>query len=758
MTRTKHTMVQLRKLSGSDLSESDQNYITKFINGCFNQKPPVHSTDRHSTWDVNLVLDYFIKLGENSHLSHNILAGKCITLILLSTMCRKSEVMQLKLSKMSQDEKFQIMFKLTLPVKNFNPTTMNDSDLQMINILPFHPQKLLCPVCTLKAYLRKTSPVRKSIDNLFILYEDPPRPESDSTVSRWCKNILRAAGIKKYSTHSTRSSSASHALLSGVPLDKVIALAGWTSVGSFVKHYMKSLNKFKQNTDNTCSMFSTLWSNSIPRVKRIKGSVSHLKKVHKFNQDNFVSPASKPSICRQTLGRGPHTKLGSVTTSLRAATSKKQCKGGPSPPVHKIYTSVALKLDRSPMPPSVATMQGSPKPQGAHIVTQSQQARCLHPKPQELDRYPPGPLPLFPVWDEGASQSTLGFPLPPATQTGPEGPPSPTCLQVGEEESLLPVPLEFRDCPAPDSPQDGLKEIWTERDPSPGALTLHQNVPPEHLNPQVHQRSQTLATMTTTDLRPKSPTLGLKRPGASDPLLQLAEMDPPSPGLGPVRRETQIALSAFLTAKKNAKEPNGNDSIPVIDLTSDNSTLLSQKLLKYDGHAPIDIGTGKISINSCNSFQNIGGLLPIAPSPVPVQGSGYFSPPPVSVPSHDEIPEELDLELTSDLYGETFHLLNDSDPDIFSDRDCTSPKPSDLDINDMTSSTPPLMLERPTSRNSNSLSQVGTTGPQTKKGKYCRGRYARGILLMNKANELANNNVYDTGGDTMEKVYNPWSC
>ena len=258
VNKSRQTLLQMCHLGGDFLCKADENYLSKFMNACFNCHPPVKRKSHNKTWDINLVLDYLTNLGDNSELSHNVLAGKCILLILLSTMCRRDEVMQLKLLGLTQNDKFQILFTLNIPIKNFNRQTSRETELQKITLLPFHSHKLLCPVCTLKAYLLKTALVCKKVDQIFILFEDPPRPASPATVSRWCKNLLQLAGVKTYSVHSTRASASSNAILSGIPLDTVVSLAGWVNTSTFTHYYMKDLEKFVQNTDPNCSMFVKL--------------------------------------------------------------------------------------------------------------------------------------------------------------------------------------------------------------------------------------------------------------------------------------------------------------------------------------------------------------------------------------------------------------------------------------------------------------------------------------------------------------------
>ena len=58
------------------------------------------------TWNVDVVLDYFTSAGDNAALALNNLAGKISMLVILSTMCRLSDVSQLDLKNMTETENF----------------------------------------------------------------------------------------------------------------------------------------------------------------------------------------------------------------------------------------------------------------------------------------------------------------------------------------------------------------------------------------------------------------------------------------------------------------------------------------------------------------------------------------------------------------------------------------------------------------------------------------------------------------------------
>ena len=221
---------------------------------------------------------------------------------------------------MAQNDKFQIQFTLNIPIKNFTTQTSRETELQKITLLPFDSHKLLCPVPTLKAYLLKTALVRKKVDPIFILFEDPPRPTSPATVSRWCKNLLRLAGVETYSIHSTRALASSNAVLSGIPLDTVVSLAGWVRASTFTHYYMKDLEKFVQNTDPYCSMFVKLWENLPACVKNPKISADEGRAVKKFKSRQQFRKIHDSKAFTETISSHCSSQFQRHTESISAIT------------------------------------------------------------------------------------------------------------------------------------------------------------------------------------------------------------------------------------------------------------------------------------------------------------------------------------------------------------------------------------------------------------------------------------------------------
>ena len=67
------------------------------------------------------------------------------------------------------------------------------------------------------------------------------------TISRWLKQVMTAAGSDAsiFKPHSTRSAPTSAAKVADVPLDEIMATAGWRSSSVFPVFYNKPLSSDK---------------------------------------------------------------------------------------------------------------------------------------------------------------------------------------------------------------------------------------------------------------------------------------------------------------------------------------------------------------------------------------------------------------------------------------------------------------------------------------------------------------------------------
>ena len=66
-------------------------------------------------------------------------------------------------------------------------------------------------------------------------------PASKDTMSGWLKQVMTAAGLDTsiFKSHSTRIAATSAAKVANVPLDEIMATAGWRSSSVFAVFYKK---------------------------------------------------------------------------------------------------------------------------------------------------------------------------------------------------------------------------------------------------------------------------------------------------------------------------------------------------------------------------------------------------------------------------------------------------------------------------------------------------------------------------------------
>ena len=113
----------------------------------------------------------------------------------------------------------------------------------------FPSNSKLCPVETLRCYLKATGTIRPVIpaskpDPLFISYVKPHKPISAPSLTRWLHSLLKASGVNSdiFKAHSVRRASTSAAANSNVPLSEILKMADWSSPSTFQKFYYKPVH------------------------------------------------------------------------------------------------------------------------------------------------------------------------------------------------------------------------------------------------------------------------------------------------------------------------------------------------------------------------------------------------------------------------------------------------------------------------------------------------------------------------------------
>lgn len=154
-------------------------------------------------------------------------------LISLVTAQRVQSLHVLDTANMIQQDK-NILFQLDI-IKQSKPTVK--STFIELNEYP-HDDKI-CVVKTVRCYLERTASLRGKETKLFITYAKPYHGASRDTLRRCLKSCMAQAKIdtQVFTAHSTRAASASAAVKSGLPVNQILARAGWSSETTFARHY-----------------------------------------------------------------------------------------------------------------------------------------------------------------------------------------------------------------------------------------------------------------------------------------------------------------------------------------------------------------------------------------------------------------------------------------------------------------------------------------------------------------------------------------
>ena len=145
------------------------------------------------------------------------------------------------------------VFQIRSLLKNSRP-----GKTQCVELCAYPANTSLCVFTCIQAYLLRTSCLR-STRQLFISYTKPHAAISRTSISRWVRATLAAAGIdtRFYKPHSTRAASVSAAAAMATPLDCILKTAGWSSATTFATFYHKTIETENDYGDNVLSRART---------------------------------------------------------------------------------------------------------------------------------------------------------------------------------------------------------------------------------------------------------------------------------------------------------------------------------------------------------------------------------------------------------------------------------------------------------------------------------------------------------------------
>lgn len=211
------------------------------VRGVNNFNPP--KPRYTSFWDVNIVLNLFRRWGPNRDLTLFRISAKVTVLLLLLTAQRGQTIWRLNVSGL-EFFRDRMVFKLKHLLKHNRP----GDPLDTLQVPAYDADELLCPVRTVRYYLRRTRVHRKGQDQMLLISKAPFTPASRDTIARWSKSVLKWAGIdtNRFAGHSTRGAATSKACKLGIDINLLLRQASWKNADTFGRFYNKTIERADQ--------------------------------------------------------------------------------------------------------------------------------------------------------------------------------------------------------------------------------------------------------------------------------------------------------------------------------------------------------------------------------------------------------------------------------------------------------------------------------------------------------------------------------
>lgn len=207
--------------------------VKRLLKGVFEARP---SKPRYTTtWSVGKVLVYLKRLSPVHGLSLKQLTLKLTMLLALTTAQRVQTLKALDLKHFTKGANYT--FSIVEKIKQSRPGTKTP----IVTLEPFPPDRRLCIITVIKEYIKRTADLRLGETKLLISYVKPHKVVTRDTIARWICMSLKNSGIdtNTYKAHSTRAAATSMAADRLVPIEDILAVAGWANTGTFQKFYHK---------------------------------------------------------------------------------------------------------------------------------------------------------------------------------------------------------------------------------------------------------------------------------------------------------------------------------------------------------------------------------------------------------------------------------------------------------------------------------------------------------------------------------------
>ena len=211
--------------------------IVRLLKGMYNLRPSLPKTN--VTWEPEILLLYLKTLSPVRLLSLKKLTYKTTTLLWLLSGQRGQTIQLIDIRNLTLT-KHVVKIRFGDILKTSRPGFQQSE----ISLKAYAPDRRLCIVTVLQEYMSRTKKLRGGEKSqLLVSYQKPFEPVSRDTVSRWVKIVMSEAGIdtRIFTPHSMRSASVSAASRAKVPLETILATAGWNKDSTFRKYYDKPL-------------------------------------------------------------------------------------------------------------------------------------------------------------------------------------------------------------------------------------------------------------------------------------------------------------------------------------------------------------------------------------------------------------------------------------------------------------------------------------------------------------------------------------
>lgn len=221
--------------------------ITLVLSGVKTSRPP--RTVLPMVWSCDRVLEFLKSLGNTQGLSLKMLSWRTVMLICLSAIPRASEIVQTRLSMLSElPESWVFFFKDPTKNERERSSQYRLKDHPQLEIFRFSEDVDLCPISHLEHYRERTSDLRKKEDKIFLSYIKPHQGIVSETMGSWVKQILKLSGIdvSKFSAHSVRHASSSLAKKRGISIKNIMDKGRWSSSSVWQKFYYKEVPSDKE--------------------------------------------------------------------------------------------------------------------------------------------------------------------------------------------------------------------------------------------------------------------------------------------------------------------------------------------------------------------------------------------------------------------------------------------------------------------------------------------------------------------------------